>query len=247
MANWLQGKIIENRQWNERLFSLRIAASIPEFKAGQFVRIGLEIEGEIVARPYSLVNAPHEPALEVFFNIVPEGPLSPLLAKLQKSDTIQVAEKASGFMVVDEIPECKHLWLFATGTGVGPFLSILKTEQPWQRFEKVVLAYSVRTQSDLVYADLMQSLVAQHGAQLSFVPLVTRESVPDTLSMRIPAAIQSGALEERAGIVLSAEDSHVMMCGNSAMITEVSTLLEARNMRRHRRREPGHITTEKYH
>ncbi len=247
MANWLQGKIIENRQWNERLFSLRIAAPIPEFKAGQFVRIGLELEGEVVARPYSLVNAPQEPALEVFFNIVPEGPLSPLLAKLQKSDSVLVAEKASGFMVVDEIPECKHLWLLATGTGVGPFLSILKTEQPWQRFEKVVLAYSVRTQSDLVYADLMQSLVAQHGARLCFVPLVTREVIPETLSMRIPAAIQSGALEERAGIALSAEDSHVMMCGNSAMIMEVSALLETRGMRRHRRREPGHITTEKYH
>jgi len=247
MANWLQGEIIENRQWNERLFSLRIAVSIPEFKAGQFVRIGLEIDGETVARPYSLVNAPHEPALEVFFNIVPEGPLTPLLAKLQPGDYIQVAEKASGFLVVDEIPECKHLWLFATGTGVGPFLSILKTEQPWQRFDKVVLAYSVRTQSDLVYADLMQSLVAQHGVQLCFVPLVTREPVPGALSVRIPAAIQSGALEERAGIVLSAEESHVMMCGNSAMISEVSTLLEARGMRRHRRREPGHITTEKYH
>jgi ferredoxin/flavodoxin---NADP+ reductase len=247
MANWLQGEIIENRQWNERLFSLRIAASIPEFKAGQFVRIGLEVEGEIVARPYSLVNAPSEPALEIFFNIVPEGPLSPLLAKLHKGDSILVAEKASGFLVIDEIPECRHLWLFATGTGVGPFLSILKTEQPWQRFEKVVLAYSVGTQSDLVYADLMQSLIRQHGPQLSFVPLVTRETVPGALSERIPAAIKSGALEERAGITLSVEDSHVMMCGNSAMIAEVSTLLETYNMRRHRRREPGHITTEKYH
>jgi ferredoxin--NADP+ reductase len=247
MANWLQGEIIENRQWNDRLFSLHIAASIPKFKAGQFIRIGLEIEGEIVARPYSLVNAPHEPALEVFFNIVPEGPLSPKLAKLKKGDAVHVAEKASGFLVIDEIPECRHLWLFATGTGVGPFLSILKTEQPWQRFEKVVLAYSVRTLSDLVYADLVQSLFKQHGEQLCFVPLVTREAVPDALPLRIPAAIQSGALEERAGIVLSAKESHVMMCGNSAMIAEVTTLLEARNMRRHRRREPGHITTEKYH
>jgi ferredoxin--NADP+ reductase len=247
MANWLQGKVIENRQWNERLFSLRIAAPIPDFKAGQFVRIGLEIDGEVVARPYSLVNAPDEPALEVFFNIVPEGPLTPQLARLGAGDVVLVAEKASGFLVVDEVPECKHLWLFATGTGVGPFLSILKTSQAWQRFEKIVLAYSVRTQSELAYTDLLRSLQARHADQLCFVPLITREPVAGALSVRIPAAIVSGALEKRAGIQISTSDSHVMMCGNSAMITEVTALLEARGMQRHRRREPGHITTEKYH
>lgn len=247
MANWLQGEVVENRQWNERLFSLRIAAEIPEFKAGQFVRIGLEIEGEVLARPYSLVNAPHEPLLEVFFNIVPEGPLSPLLAELQSGDLIHVAEKASGFLVIDEIPDCRHLWMFATGTGVGPFLSILKTDQPWQRFEKVVLAYSVRTLSDMVYADLLNAVGMKRGSSFCFVPVVTREKVPGALMTRIPAAIQSGELEKHVGLALSAEESHVMMCGNSAMITEVSTLLETRGMRRHRRREPGHITTEKYH
>jgi len=247
MANWLQGKVIENRQWNERLFSLHIEASIADFRAGQFVRIGLEIDGEIVARPYSLVNAPHESAIEVFFNIVPEGPLSPRLAKLQPGDNVLVGEKASGFLIIDEIPECRHLWLFATGTGIGPFLSILKTDQPWQRFEKVVLAYSVRTRAELAYADLLSELQARHGEQLCFVPLVTREAMPAALSIRIPAAIASGALEERAGIRLSAEDSHVMMCGNAGMISEVSAMLETRGMRRHRRREPGHITTEKYH
>lgn len=247
MANWLQGEITQNKQWNERLFSLRIRVASPPFKAGQFVRIALEIDGEIVARPYSLVNTPAEPELEVYFNIVPEGPLTPQLAQLQVGDSVLVAEKASGFLIVDEIPECKHLWLFATGTGVGPFLSILKTEQPWQRFEKVVLAYCVRTQDELTYRDLIHDLQVQHGEQLCFVPLLTREVVTDTLAVRIPEAISTGSLEARAGINLSAEDSHLMMCGNSDMITEVSSLLEARGMRRHRRREPGHITTEKYH
>lgn len=247
MASWLQGKVIENRQWNDRLFSLRIAVAIPSFKAGQFVRIGLEIDGEVVARPYSLVNAPDEPALEVFFNIVPEGPLTPLLAQLQAGDSVQVAEKASGFLVVDEVPECKHLWLLSTGTGVGPFLSILKTEQPWQRFEKVVLAYSVRSQSELVYAELLQSLQARHGERFCYIPLVTRETMPEALPIRLPAAISQGLLEKRAGIALSAAESHVMMCGNAEMIADVSALLETRGMHRHRRREPGHITTEKYH
>jgi ferredoxin--NADP+ reductase len=247
MENWLQGRVTTNRQWNERLFSLRISVDIPSFRAGQFVRIGLEIDGEVVARPYSLVNAPGETELEVYFNIVPEGPLSPLLAKLKPGDKVLVGEKASGFLVVDEIPECKYLWMFATGTGVGPFLSMLKTEQPWQRFEKIVLGYSVRTLSELTYRDLLQSLQEAHGEQLCYVPLVTREAVPGALSMRLLAAIESGVLESRAGILLTPEDSHVMMCGNSGMIADASALLETRGMRRHRRREPGHITTEKYH
>ncbi len=249
MANWLQGEITQNKQWNQRLFSLRVRlqTQAPKFKAGQFVRIALEIGGEIVARPYSLVNAPDDDELEVYFNIVPEGPLTPQLAQLQTGDSVLVGEKASGFLVIDEIPECKYLWLFATGTGIGPFLSILKTAQPWQRFEKIVLAYSVRTRDELAYLDLIRNLQTQHPGQFSFVPLFTREVGADALSTRIPEAISSGSLEARTGITLSADDSHLMMCGNSEMITEVSSLLETRGMRRHRRREPGHITTEKYH
>jgi len=247
MANWLEGKVIENHQWSQRLFSLRINAPLPEFKAGQFVRVGLEIEGELVARPYSLVNAPHENYLEVYFNIVPEGPLSPKLAELKSGDRVQIAEKASGFLTIEEIPEVKYLWMFATGTGIGPFLSALKTDEPWQRFEKIILAYSVRTKSELAYSELINELVKKHDRQLCFVPCITREQVTDAIQVRIPQSITQGLLESRADVQLSPESSHVMMCGNSSMITEVSELLEKRNMRRHRRREPGHITTEKYH
>ena len=247
MTNWLQAEVVERRQWNERLFSLRIAVPLPAFKAGQFLRIALDVDGEIIARPYSLVNAPGEPLLEIFFNIVEQGPLSPRLANMQAGSQLLVSEGANGFLVVDEIPACRYLWLFATGTGIGPFLSILKTDQPWQRFEKIVLAYSVRTQDELAYAERIQQLQAQHGEQLCFVPLVTREAVSSALQMRITAALESGALEAKAGIPLLAETSHVMMCGNSDMIAEVSGLLAERGLRRHRRREPGHITTEKYH
>jgi len=247
MANWLEGKIIKNHPWSERLFSLRIDAPLPDFKAGQFTRVALEIDGELVARPYSLVNAPHENYLEIYFNIVPEGPLSPRLAALQPGDTIKVAEKASGFLTIDEVPEAKYLWMFATGTGVGPFLSALKTDAPWLRFEKIVLAYSVRTKDELAYSELINDLVTKHGEQLCFVPCVTREKLAEAIQARIPQSLADGTLENRAGIQLAPESSHVMMCGNSDMITAVNELLEKKNMRRHRRREPGHITTEKYH
>lgn len=247
MAGWLDGIVVENRQWSERLFSLRIRAPLGEFKAGQFVRVALEIDGERVARPYSLVNAPSEEPLEIYFNIVEQGPLTPRLAGLRPGDAVEVADRATGFLVIDEVPQSRHLWLLATGTGIGPFLSCLKTEQPWQRFDKVVLAYSVRSRDELSYMETIEKLIAQHPGQFRFLPFVTRERVENAFSVRITEALESGEFERRAGIAISAEDSHVMMCGNSAMISQVSELLNARGLRKHLRREPGHLTIEKYH
>ena len=247
MAGWLDGVVVENRQWSERLFSLRIDAPLAGFKAGQFVRVALDIDGERGARPYSLVNAPGEQPLEIYFNIVEQGPLTPRLALMRPGDAIRVADTASGFLVIDEVPQCRHLWMLATGTGVGPFLSSLKTAQPWQRFEKVVLGYSVRTRDELGYLSTIERLQLQYSEQFRFVPFVTRERVTDAFNVRITEALDSGVFERRAGIAISPQDSHVMMCGNSAMITQVSELLLARGMRKHLRREPGHIATEKYH
>lgn len=247
VTDWLEGRIIERVQWTAGLYSLRFEAPLGAFTAGQFVRIALDIDGERVARPYSLVNAPHEPWLEIYFNVVKGGPLSPRLAGLGPGDTLWITASANGFLVLDEVPETRHLWLLATGTGIGPFLSILKTADPWRRFEKVVLGHSVQLAAELAYRDTIEALRAAHREQLEYVQLVTRESVPGALGQRIPATIVSGALETAAGIPLSATSSHVMLCGNSAMITDVTEVLAQRGMHRHRRREPGHITTEKYH
>ena len=246
-VDWLSGKIVEKIQWNERLFSLRIETEFEAFVSGQFVRVALDIDDERVARPYSLVNSPGDDYLEIYFNIVPEGPLSPKLAELEVNDEIFVTNKANGFLIVDEVPECKHLWLVATGTGVGPFLSILKSKQAWQKFEKIVLAFSVRDSSELNYRDQIEEVEKQRGGQFLFVPFITREDIEGAMSERIPACIDDGSLEKRAGITINENDSHVMMCGSSAMISSVTECLEKRGLRKHRRREPGHITTEKYH
>lgn len=247
MTEWLQGRIVERRQWTEGLYSLRFEAPLGDFKAGQFVRIGLDVDGERIGRPYSLVNAPHEPLLEIYFNVVTGGPLSPRLAQLGPGDTLWVSAPANGFLILDEIPQARHLWLLATGTGVGPFLSILKTADPWTRFERIVLGHSVQYAGELAYRELIERLRDEHGEQLQYLPLITRERVDGALGQRIPATIASGELEARAGIPLAADSSHVMLCGNSAMITDVTEELARRAMQRHRRREPGHITTEKYH
>ncbi len=247
MADWLTGKVIEKIQWNKRLFSLRIKADLQDFMPGQFVRVALDLNGERVARPYSLVNKPDDDFLEIYFNIVAEGPLSPKLAELQVNDEIFVTDKANGFLTVDEAPECKHLWLLATGTGVGPFLSILKSKKVWQRFEKIVLGFSVRDVSELSYQKQIAMIESQHGEQFSFVPFITREKIEGAMNQRIPQSLVDGSFEIKVGITINENDSHIMMCGNSAMISSVSECLEKRGLRKHRRREPGHITTEKYH
>lgn len=247
MPDWIEGQIIENRGWSDELFSLRFSAPVGQFKAGQFVRIALEINDETVARPYSLVNSPHESELEIFFNIVPQGPLTARLARLQPGDKIKVAEKPYGFLTVEEVPDARHLWMLATGTGIGPFLSILKSENARQKFEKIVLVYSVKTARDLAYQEVIALINEQYQQQLSYIPLITRELKEGVLNKRVTEALQSGELEQLAGIRMGPDDSHVMMCGNSAMIADVTELLKSRNMRKHLRREPGHITTEKYH
>lgn len=246
MADWLTGKIVEKKCWNDRLYTLRIECDFDTFESGQFVRVALDIDGERVARPYSLVNKPDDDFLEIYFNIVDEGPLSPRLAELEVGDEIFVTDRANGFLTVSEVPQCRHLWMLATGTGVGPFLSILKNRDAWQRFEKIVLVYSVRDISELAYQQQVADIQQQWPQKFSFVPLVTREKVEGMLNQRITDSIEDDSLEQTTGVVID-EDSHVMMCGNSAMISDVTEVLEKRGLRKHRRREPGHITTEKYH
>lgn len=247
MANWLAGKVVENRRWNEYLTSLIIDVPLGTYEAGQFVRIGLEDGDDILARPYSLVSTPQENFLEVYFNIVEEGPLSPRLFALKAGDSVMVSDRPSGFLTVTEVPQCNHLWMVATGTGIGPFLSILKSDAVWPKFNKVLLCYSASYVEELAYQELIEQVIAEHREQFCYVPIVTREPYEKGLGKRIPTLMQDGSLEQYTGIDINAENSHVMMCGSSNMIVDVSAELVNREMKKHRRRDPGHFTTEKYH
>jgi len=247
MANWLNGKVVNNRRLNDYLTALIIEVELGGYEAGQFVRIGLRDGDEVLARPYSLVNTPDENHLEVYFNIVEEGPLSPRLFALQTGDEVLVSDRPSGFLTVSEVPAAPHLWLVATGTGIGPFLAILKSDAVWDKFDKIMLCYSVSYAGELAYRDLIDAIAQQHGEQFCFVPIVTREPIEGTLGQRLPTIMQDGSLEAFAGVQINGDNSHVMMCGSSDMITDVSAALVERGMQKHRRRDPGHFTTEKYH
>lgn len=246
MAAWNKGVVVEHRQWSPKLHSLYVESDIEPFQAGQFVKIGLELEGKIVGRPYSLCNAPELRPLEIYYIEVPGGELTPALSRLMPGDELLVAPRANGFMILDEVPAGRHLWMMATGTGVGPFLSILDTAEPWQCFERVVLVYAVRTLSELSHQQRIAAVQQKHGKQFVFIPFVSREATSFAINGRIPQAIADGQLEARAGIALNAAYSQVMLCGNPQMIEDTMQILIDRGLRKHRRKEPGQITVEHY-
>ena len=246
--SWLEATVVENRRWTEHLFSLRAEGAALAFEAGQFVRIALDTRegdpGSRVARPFSFVNAPQDPVLEFYGVVVPEGPLSPRLARLAAGDSLQVASNPAGFLVLSELAEAETLWLLSTGTGIAPFLSILRTEAPWKRYRNVVLVHAVRRAEELVYSDLINEFKKQKA--FHFVSFVSRESHPGSLAGRIPAAIADGRLEAAAGARLSPQASQVMLCGNPAMLADGQAALVARGLKKHRRRSPGQITVESF-
>jgi len=246
MSKWLEGRVAGQTRWNERLLSLRVEADFGPFEAGQFTKLALDVGGERIARPYSLVNPPGSRPLEVFYNVVAGGPLTPRLAALAPGDTVFVAPNPAGFLVLREVPDAENLWLVATGTGLGPFLSILRTEAPWRRFSRVTLVYATRTAADQAYREIIDGMARDHAGRFGFVPFVSREAAPGALAGRVPAAIRDGRLEAAAGAELSAARSHVMLCGNPAMVADATAALAERGMAKHRRRAPGHITVETY-
>lgn len=247
MANWVTGKVIRVERWTEALFSLIVHAPVNPFTAGQYGKLGLDINGERLQRAYSYLNAPHSPDLEFYLVTVPEGKLSPHLALLKPGDELQLVSDAAGFFVLDEVPDSDTLWMLATGTGLGPYLSILQEGKDLERFNNLVLVHAVRYAADLSYLPLMQALEQRYEGKLRIQTVVSRESAPGSLTGRVPALIDSGALEAAVGLPMTTDNSHVMLCGNPQMVRDTQLLLkETRQMTKHLRRRPGHITAENY-
>jgi len=243
---WIQGQIVENRCLEERLCALRVEAQIEPFLAGQFTKLALDIDGERVARPYSFVNAPHENILEFYFNAVPNGSLSSRLCALKAGDLVWVSAQPIGFLTLSEIPDAEHLWLLSSGTAIGPFISILKTDEPWLRFSKITLVHGVKKTNELVYQDVIHELKKREPERFKMVSFVSREDADFALKGRIPEAITSGELEKTVGLSFDADLSQVMICGSPGMVNDTREALKLRGLRKHLRFKPGHITVESY-
>lgn len=246
MPNWLTGTIVERHQWNNRICSLKLLLDLPEFEAGQFVNMGLELNGKVVTRPYSLVNPPGQGLQEIFFNRVEGGLLSAHLFQLQPGDKLLSSPKAGGFFVLSLVPAAQQLWLCATGTALGPFLSMLRTVDPWESFERVVLIHGVRDHSEMAYAKELERIKQQHSQQFDYFYSVTREAVTPHFIQRIPELLLSNEVENLLDLTLTANNAQVMLCGNSGMINESLAVLQERGLKKNQRRDPGQISIEIY-
>lgn len=245
MAQWLSGTVTDNHHWHANLFSLKVKTQPFDFRAGQFVRLALNTPDGRLQRAYSLVNSPGSTEQEFLVSTVAEGKLSPLLQQLKMGDSIELSQPASGFFVLDEVPAGDNLWLIASGTGIGPYISMLGTHQIYQRFAHIVLVHSVRTLGDLVYQELISHWQHQYPGQLHYQSIVTREAHSGALSKRLPELINSGELQSVCRQSLN-NRSQVMLCGNPEMIKDTKAALERLGLTKNLRREPGNITVEQY-
>ena len=250
-TNWVTATVIENREISDEHFVLVFDADMMPFQAGQFARLQVAIpneKGEIekYANPYSLINTPDEKWGEVYFNTVPNGKVSNGLAALKPGDTLEIAQPCVGFFVLSQVPETNYLWMLSTGTGIGPFLSMLKTAEAWQRFEKVILVHAVPYAKELAYSALIEQFQKEHPDTFIYIPIVSREDHDKALKGRIPALIEDGSLERKANIPINKDNSHVMLCGNSGMLKDAKAILKERGMDRHLNHKAGHVSAEQY-
>ena len=235
------------------LFTLRTTRDPGfRFRAGQFARLGVtKADGSTVWRAYSMVSSPHDEFLEFFSIVVPGGEFTSELSRLEVGDTLLVDRQAFGYLTLDRFVDGRDLWLLATGTGLAPFLSILQDFEVWEKFERIILVYSVREARELAYRDLIEGLVrrdylVEFAHKLQFVPTVTRESYPGALNGRITTLIENGELERAAGVSLTPEHSRVMLCGNPQMIDDTRKVLKLRDMNLSLSRRPGQVAVETY-
>lgn len=259
-GGWVEGRVVRWQHWDEGLATLQLDAEVQPFEAGQFFQLGLDLGGERVRRSYSASSAPGEP-LEFYLTNVPSGVLTPSLFGLRPGDRLWVESTPRGFFTLRYVPPVRCLWLVATGTGLGPFVSMLRAAGTWQHAERFVLVHGVRTAAQLAYRAELEQLSGHRP--FHYIPVVSRPGppgdgppgdgptgdgggAPAELSGRVTTLLSEGALEGAAGMELRPEDQHVLLCGNPQMITDMMTLLEGRGLRRHRVRQPGHVTFEKY-
>jgi ferredoxin--NADP+ reductase len=252
MPKWCPSKVIEKKVWTEGLFTITIDGSQTEpFSPGQFLHLAVFPDGhdgeesKRINRPYS-VASPHSDKLEFFIVLVEDGELTPRLWKLEPGDDIQVSQKAAGRFTLEKTPDAENLWLFATGTGLAPYVAMMRTEKPWERFKKIVVVHGVRHAADLAYTEEFQAIEKQRPGQFKLIQSLTREETDDTLHGRIPGLVEDGQLETAADCSCQKEDSSVLLCGNPAMLDSMEEILGKRGMVKHRSKSPGQIVLERY-
>jgi ferredoxin/flavodoxin---NADP+ reductase len=243
---WISGTVVKKHVWSEGLFTLCIhCPGVAAFESGQFLQVGLQLPEKHLHRPYS-VASPHGDTLEFFIVKVEGGELTPRLWAMESGDSIEVASKATGGFTLSHTPPAECLWLLATGTGLAPYIAMLREPSVWANYRKIILIHGVRFQSDLAYLDELRAYETQRADQFRFIAAISRETVDGCIAGRMTTALENGELEKIAGQQLVPASSAVMMCGNPDMLNEVESQLNARGLVKHKTKEPGHYVVERY-
>jgi ferredoxin--NADP+ reductase len=255
--------VLEVTRWADTLLSFKVARPAGfKFTAGQFVRLGIHCQdlqfyqdlppqpAPYVFRAYSVASSPYDEFIEFFSVVIPNGEFTSKVQHIIVGDTLKLNPMPFGYLTLARYqqPLPKDLWLLATGTGLAPFLSILKTLDVWQQYQSIILVYSARTSQELAYLDEISELKAVYGeggAEFVFVPVVTRETHYTGETARIPELIVSRQLEARVGQGLDAASSHVMLCGNPQMVEDTKEALKSIGLTMNRR-GVGNIAVENY-
>jgi ferredoxin--NADP+ reductase len=252
MSNLSYEQVTSVRHWTDRLFSFKTTRNPGfRFQNGQFAMIGIEVDGRPLLRAYSMASANHEEELEFFSIKVPNGPLTSRLQHLEPGGSIIVNSKPTGTLIHGNLLPGRFLYLLSTGTGLAPFLSVIKDPETYERYEKVVLVHGCRHVAELAYQDLITNDLPDHeflgelvSDKLIYYPTVTRELFRNT--GRITDLISSNRLFDDIGLrPMSVQDDRVMLCGSPSMLRDVVTLLRARDFREGSHSEPGHFVVER--
>lgn len=245
LDGWQRLKLSERKDWANQLSTFTWEGWDAPFESGQYVTLAKPVDGRVIERHYSIASQSGV-ALELYLTIVPEGELTPLLFAMKPGDDLYCWPKPKGKFMLRKVPEGRDLWLIGTGTGLAPFLSMLRNGTCFDRFEHVVLVHSVRYEEDLGYRDELEALKAERGDAFRYVPATSRADADGVLSGRVTNALEEGRLESFAGLEFSADHSQVMLCGNPAMLTDMKRMLDERGLPMHRRFSPGNVHMEKY-
>lgn len=247
LPRWTEEKVMDIHHWTDRIFSFK--ASRPadfRFSAGHYARVGLpDANGDLVWRPLSMVSSPQEAFLEFVAIMVPDGNFSRCLGGLSVDAPVAIDKSCFGFLTLDQLAAGDDLWLLASGTGIGPFVAMLRDSQVWQRFRRIVVVHSVRRAVELVYREFLAGLAKDRGPGFSYLPVVTRDG-GGAFAERIPALLADGRLEAAAGVPLRADTARAMVCGNPAMTRDLRELLSTRGFAAGRRGVAGQMAFEKY-
>jgi ferredoxin--NADP+ reductase len=233
MAAFDVQRVLAVKHWTDRLFSFRTTRDRGfRFENGQFVMIGLPVDGRPLVRAYSIASANHEDELEFFSIKVPNGPLTSRLQSIREGDEILVGKKPTGTLVQDSLLPGKRLYLVSTGTGLAPFVSIIKDPQVYDRFDQIVLIHGCRFIAELGYGrdtvDMVRSdevLSEFVGDKLLYYPTVTREAFAH--EGRVTDLLRGGKISADLGLPpLGPEDDRVMICGSEAMLSDMVGLMK---------------------